>query len=157
LYVQMPDSSERDDTELRGDVLAALMLDCLIPMTVDARVRDGLVTLTGTADWHYQRDEAEFLTASVPGVLGIQNHITLTTAPAGHDIGPGIRSAFRRNSRLDASGLSVETVVGGTVILAGTVKSWAEHDEAIAAVWSAPGVTAVDDLIVVEYRARTAG
>ena len=90
-------------------------------------------------------------------MLDIQNRITLTTAPADHDIGTGIRSAFRRNSRLDASGLSVETVVGGTVILAGTVKSWAEHDEAIAAVWSAPGVTAVDDLIVVEYRARTAG
>jgi len=43
------------------------------------------------------------------------------------------------------------------VILAGTVKSWAEHDEAMDAVWSAPGVTAVDDRIVVEYRARTAG
>ena len=43
------------------------------------------------------------------------------------------------------------------MILAGTVKSWAEHDEAMAAVWSAPGVTAVDDRIVVEYRARTAG
>ena len=157
LYVQMPDSSDRDDTELRGDVLAALMLDCLIPMTVDARVRGGLVTLTGTADWQYQRDEAEFLTASVPGVLDIQNHITLTTPPAEHDIDSGIRSAFRRNSRFDAGGLSVATGSSGTVILAGTVTSWAEHDEAMAAVWSAPGVTAVDDRIVVEYRARAGG
>ena len=157
LYVQMPDSSDRDDTELRGDVLAALMLDCLIPMTVDARVRGGLVTLTGTADWQYQRDEAEFLTASVPGVLDIQNHITLTTPPAEHDIDSGIRSAFRRNSRLDAGGLSVQTGSSGMVILAGTVASSAEHDEAMAAVWSAPGVTAVDDRIVVEYRARAAG
>jgi osmotically-inducible protein OsmY len=151
LYVQMPDSSERDDTELRGDVLAALMLDCLIPMTVDARVRGGLVTLTGTADWQYQRDEAEFLTASVPGVLDIQNTITLTAVLAEHDIDSGIRSAFRRNSRLDAGGISVETGSTGTVILAGTVKSWAEHDEAMAAAWSAPGVAAVDDRIVVEY------
>src|SRR5215472_8017903 len=87
-----------------------------------------------SAGRRYQRDEAEFLTASVPGVLDIQNHITLTTAPADHDIGTGIRSAFRRNSRLDSGGLSVETGALGTVILAGTVKSWAEHDEAMAAV-----------------------
>jgi osmotically-inducible protein OsmY len=37
------------------------------------------------------------------------------------------------------------------VILAGAVSSRAEHDEAVAAVWSAPGVTEVDDRIVVEY------
>jgi hypothetical protein len=36
----------RDDTDLCGDVLGALMLDGLIPMTVDARVRNRFVTLT---------------------------------------------------------------------------------------------------------------
>ena len=35
------------------------MLDSGVPMTVDAKVRDGIVTLTGTAPWQYQRDEAE--------------------------------------------------------------------------------------------------
>src|SRR5437016_4057131 len=38
LQVPMPDGSQRDDADLRGDVLAALMLDSLIPMTVDAKV-----------------------------------------------------------------------------------------------------------------------
>jgi len=33
----------------------------------------------------------------------------------------------------------------------GTVTSWAEPDEAVAAAWSAPGVTEVDDQILVAY------
>ena len=151
LQVRRKEASTRDDAELRGEVLDALMLDGLIPMTVDAEVRDGSVTLTGTADWHYQREEAEFLAASVPGVLGIDNTITLTSAPDGRDITNEIGSAFRRSARLDADQLSVDTTSYGTLILAGTVHSWAEHDEAVAAAWSAPGVIEVDDRIVVEY------
>jgi len=151
LQVRMLDSSRRDDADLRGDVLQALMLDSFVPMTVDAKVRDGVVTLTGTAQWQYQRDEAEFLTASVPGVSGLKNDITLTSAPDGRDIRNDISDAFRRSARLDADELSADTPSYGTVILAGAVSSWAEHDEAVAAAWSAPGVTEVDDRIVVEY------
>jgi osmotically-inducible protein OsmY len=151
LQVRMLDGRRRDDADLRGDVLQALMLDCLVPMTVDAKVRDGVVTLTGTAQWQYQQDEAEFLTASVPGVSGIQNQIALTSAPDGRDIQSDISDAFRRSAKLDADELSVDTTSYGTVILAGAVSSWAEHDEAVAAAWSAPGVTEVDDRIVVEY------
>jgi osmotically-inducible protein OsmY len=150
LQVRMLDS-RRDDADLRGDVLQALMLDSFVPMTVDAKVRDGVVTLTGTAQWQYQRDEAEFLTASVPGVSGLKNDITLTSAPDGRDIRNDISDAFRRSARLDADELSADTPSYGTVILAGAVSSWAEHDEAVAAAWSAPGVTEVDDRIVVEY------
>jgi osmotically-inducible protein OsmY len=140
-----------DDTDLRGDVLDALMLDGLIPMTVDARVRDGFVTLTGTAVWHYQRDEAEFLTASLPGVSGVADEIMLTSAPDGHDITRGIIRAFRRSAVLHGYQLCVQTASYGSVIVAGTVHSWSEHDEAMATAWSAPGVTDIDDRIVVEY------
>ena len=151
LEVRLLDDGERDDAELRGDVLQALMLDSLIPTTIDAMARNGFVTLSGTADWQYQRDEAEFLTASVPGVSGIRNDIRLTSAPNAHDVKKVIGDAFRRNARLDADRLSIDTTSYGRVILAGTVSSWAEHDEAVDAVWSAPGVTEVDDQILVAY------
>jgi len=153
LHVRLLDGSKRKDADLRGHVLQALMLDSLVPLTVDATARDGYVTLTGTAQWQYQRDEAELLTASVPGVFGIENGITLTSAPDGRDIRNGISDAFRRSARLDADELSVDTTSYRTVILAGAVSSWSEHDEAVAAAWSAPGVTEVDDRIVVEYSA----
>ena len=141
---------ERDDIELSGDVLNALMLDCHIPMTVEARARDGLVTLTGTADWHFQRAEAEFLASNVPGVTAIRNEIAVSPGPAGGDEAAGIAAALRRSALLDASGLSVHRQDGGTVALTGTVRSRAERDATVDAAWSAAGVVQVVDLIAVE-------
>jgi osmotically-inducible protein OsmY len=151
LDVWLLDDSKRDNAELRGDVLQALMLDGLIPTTVDARARNGFVTLSGTADWHCQRDEAEVVAASVPGVTAVQNHIRLTPAPDTGDAKKDISEAFRRNASLDADRLSIDTTCYGRVALTGTVSSWAEHDEAVAAAWSAPGITEVDDQILVAY------
>jgi osmotically-inducible protein OsmY len=71
LDVRILTEQRRENSELRGDVLQALMLDAVVPTTVDATVKDGMVTLTGTAQWQYQRDEAEFVAANVLGVIGI--------------------------------------------------------------------------------------
>ena len=150
LRVQIPDRDRRDDEDLCGDVLEALMLEASVPMTVDAQARDGFVTLTGTVEWHYQREAAESRTASVPGVIGIDNVIALAQAPDARAAADAISCAFRRDAVLDADGLSVETFFGGLVILSGTVSSSAAHHHAVAAAWSAPGVTDVDDRIDVE-------
>jgi osmotically-inducible protein OsmY len=150
LRVQLPDADRLCDEDLRGDVLAALMLDGSVPMTVDAQARDGLVTLSGTAQWHYQREAAEFRTTDVPGVAGINNAIALTQTPDAHGARDAISAAFRRHAALVADGLSVESSSDGLVILSGTVSSWAAHDHAVAAAWSARGVTQVDDCIRVE-------
>jgi len=152
LRVQIPDEDRRDDEDLRGDVLEALMLDVSVPMTVDAQARDGFVTLTGTAQWHYEREAAEFRTANVPGVAGIDNAITLTQAADARDAQDAISAAFRRVAALEANGLCVDTSSDGLVILSGVVSSWTAHDHAVAAAWSAPGVTQVDDRIRVESR-----
>jgi osmotically-inducible protein OsmY len=151
LDVRLLIDSKRDDAELRGDVLQALMPDSLIPTTVEARARNGSVTLNGTADWQYQRDEAEFLAARVPGVHALHNDIRLTSAPGPGGVKKAISEAFRRNAKLDGDRLSVDTTSSGGVALVGTVSSWSEHDEAVATAWSAPGVTEVDDQILVAY------
>ena len=150
LRVQIPDRDRRDDEDLCGDVLEALMLEASVPMTVDAQARDGFVTLTGTVEWHYQREAAESRTAAVPGVAGIGNAIALAEALDARAAADAISYAFRRDAMLDPDRLSVETFSGGLVILSGTVSSWAAHDHAVAAVWSAAGVTDVDDRIGVE-------
>jgi osmotically-inducible protein OsmY len=150
LRVQLPDADRRADEDLRGDVLEALMLDVSAPMTIDAQARDGLVTLTGTAQWHYQREAAESRTTDVPGVAGIDNAITLTQAPDAREAADAISGALRRHAALAADMLSAETPGGGLVIVSGTVSSWAAHDHAVAAAWSAPGVIRVEDRIRVD-------
>jgi osmotically-inducible protein OsmY len=151
LEVRIVDEHGRQDTDLRGAVLQAMALDGLIPKTVDAKADSGLVTLTGTAAWQYQREEAEFVAGNVPGVAGVDNQIALTTPPpkAG-DVKQSIERAFQRNASLDAEGLSV-TTHRNMVMLSGAVSSWDERDAAVAAAWAAPGVAAVEDRIVVEY------
>jgi osmotically-inducible protein OsmY len=152
LRVQLPAGDRRDDDDLRGDVLEALMLDTSVPTTVDARVRNGFVTLTGMVRWHFQREAAESRVTNTPGVVGIDNAIALTQAPDAGAAREVITGAFRRNAVLDADVLSVETSSGGLVTLSGTANSWAARDEAVAAAWSAPGVTQVEDRIRVDSR-----
>ncbi len=150
LQVRILSSDRRQDAELRTDVRQALMLDSVVPPGVDAEVDDGFVTLTGTASWQHQRDEADFVAANVPGVRGITDDITLVPARNATDIAKRIAAAFRRNALLDADDLSVSTTCFGMVTVSGVVRSWAEHDGAVAAAWAAPGVTEVDDRILVE-------
>jgi osmotically-inducible protein OsmY len=152
LEVRLMNAQKRDDADLRADVLQALMLDGLVPDTVDVKVDKGLVTLTGTAGWQYQRDEADLVASSIVGTLDVVDEIELThpQSPDPATVEEAIGRAFRRNAALDASRLEVSTEEG-TVTIKGQVRSWAEHDDALAAAWAAPGVKQVRDHIVVGY------
>ncbi len=151
LDVEVMTEERREDADLRGDVLHALMLDTIVPTGIDATVKDGLVTLTGSVYWQNQRDEAAFVAGNVPGVTGVNDQILLKRpGPGAGDIEHGIKKAFERNAKLDAEGLVVATS-SGTVTLTGTVRSWSERDAAVAAAWAAPGVTTVNDRLTVTY------
>jgi len=151
LEVKLLNDDRRAEAELRGDVLQALLLDGLVPKTVDAKVDDGLVTLTGTANWQYQRDEAEFVASNIVGAIDVFDEIELEyPTPNRGDVQESIKKAFKRNAALDADELNISTD-NGTVTLKGTVSSWAEHDEAIDAAWAAPGVISVRDDLTVVY------
>jgi osmotically-inducible protein OsmY len=151
LQVKLMNDARRADAELRGDVLQALMLDSLVPKTVDAKVDEGFVTLTGTAEWQYQRDEADFVASNIAGALDVFDEIEFKhPTPDRGDVKESIGKAFKRNAALDADDLHVSTD-SGSVTLKGTVSSWAEHDEAIDAAWAAPGVTSVQDQLMIAY------
>ena len=151
LEVRIPDQHRRADGDVRADVGQALALNDLIPATVQASVNAGLVTLSGVAAWQFQRDEAELVCAAVPGVVGVDVAISLRPAPGDGDIEQAISAAFRRSARLDRFELSADSPFPGMVVLSGTVGSWAEHDDAVALAWFAPGITDVDDRIAVVY------
>ena len=151
LQVRLMTDQRRADADLRGDVLQALMLDSLVPKTVDAKVTDGFVTITGTVNSQYQRDEAEFVASNIVGALDVYDEIEIKhPTPNAADVQESIKKAFKRNAALDADYLDVSTN-NGTVTVTGTVRSWAEHNEVLDAAWAAPGVTSVRDDMTIAY------
>lgn len=147
MQVTVPDAQRRDDEDLRGAALAALMHNSNVPATVDVQVAAGRVTLTGAVRWHYQRQDAERVVRSLSGVADVLDKLDIVgTEPSVGNLRQAIVRAMRRRAGLDASDVSV-TVTGDTVTLCGTVPSWADRDAAIRAVWSAPGVARLTDEI----------
>ena len=86
----------------------------------------------------------------VRGVKGVANLIVLKPRAKPADIWQKIQEALKRNAEIDANRVTVETD-GSEVILSGTVRSWLERHEAELVAWSAPGVTKVEDRIVVAH------
>jgi osmotically-inducible protein OsmY len=151
LEVRILNRDRRADADLRGAVLQALMLNSLVPRSIDAKVDDGLVRLTGEANWQYQREEADSVASKVHGVVTVLNEVQLVApGPNADDVKHAIKKAMERNAKIDAESVEVESS-NGTVTLRGLVSSWADHDEAVSAAWSAPGVTDVKDHILVAY------
>jgi osmotically-inducible protein OsmY len=151
LEVRILSEDRREDAELRGAVLQALMLDSLVPPTIDANVEHGSVTLTGKANWQYQRDEADFIASNIYGVVDVDNEVELVASgPTPENVERRIKGAMERAATLDAESVEVKSE-NGTITLRGTVSSWADHDAAVAAAWAAPGVTRVKDHILVAY------
>ena len=151
LDVRIMNDDRRSDADLRGSVLQAMTLNGAIPSTIDAKVDDGVVRLTGTANWQFQREEAESVAGNIIGVMGVVDEVQLVApGPTAHDVEHSIKKAMERNAKLDAESVSVESS-NGTITLKGTVSSWADHDEAVSAAWAAPGVTRVKDHILVAY------
>jgi osmotically-inducible protein OsmY len=142
---------KRANAELRGDVLQALMLDSVVPSTIDAKVDNSTVTLTGTAQWGFQREEAESVAANVRGVGSVDNEVDVVPpGPSANDVQGSIKKAMERNADVDADSVTVDSE-NGIVTLRGSVSSWVDHDQAIDAAWAAPGVTHVSDHIRVVY------
>jgi osmotically-inducible protein OsmY len=149
-YLRVRASSDRpgEDAQIRNAVRQALRLNAAVPATIHVDVADGVAQLTGTATWQCQREEAELVCATVSGVRSIADEITLVPVQPKEDMQLSIIAAYRRNARLTQTLLSVDALASGIVILSGAVSSCGEHDEAVATAWSAPGVTNVDDRIV---------
>jgi osmotically-inducible protein OsmY len=111
-------------------------------------VNQGWLTLEGSIEWYFQKQLAESAVRYLKGVTGVSNHVLIKPRIAPTDIKRRIEEAFRRSAEVDAGRVRVEAH-DSEVTLAGTVRSWAERDEAQQTAWSAPGVTRVKNEITV--------
>jgi osmotically-inducible protein OsmY len=76
LQVRMLGEDRRKDAEIRGAALQRLAWDSEIPGDyLDARVKDGWVTLKGDVDFQFQSDLAFDGVAGLHGVTGVTNEI----------------------------------------------------------------------------------
>jgi osmotically-inducible protein OsmY len=147
--VRLPAIDQRPDPEIARDAVAALKAE--LPISHDRIkliVKDGWVTLEGGVEWQYQKTTAENAVRRVKGVKGVTNVITVKPKAEPSELQRKIMDAFKRNAEVDANRITVEAN-GSEVVLKGTVRSWIEREEAERVAWSAPGVTRVEDRIVV--------
>ncbi len=149
IEVRLPGSAERTDADLAKAVLNALRWDAAIPTDkVDVTVSQGWVTLKGEVEYGFQKSDAERAVRRLSGVKGVINLITVKPRPSPSDLKQQIERALIRNAETDARNITVE-VQGSKVILRGTVRSYAEKQAAEDTAWSAPGVSEVDNRIVI--------
>jgi len=141
----------RTDVDIAADAAAILRMHHEIPDSVQAVVHHGHLTLTGIVDWHYQRLQAEKAVRYIRGVRHVLDHIEVRPRAAGVDLRHRITQALHRNASLDAQQIQVTVSGGGSVVhLQGTASSWQQRQAAERAAFDAPGVTTVDNQIVVD-------
>jgi osmotically-inducible protein OsmY len=149
LEVRMPSVDERPDPEIARDAVSSIKSQLPISSErIKVIVKNGLVTLEGQVEWQYQKNTAENAVRRIKGVKRVSNLIVLKPRAEPTEIKDKIMEAFKRNAELDANRIHIEAN-GSEVILKGTVRSWIEREEAERVAWSAPGVTRVEDRIVV--------
>jgi osmotically-inducible protein OsmY len=149
LDVRLPEIDERPDPEIARDAIQRIKSE--LPYAWDkirVVVKNSWLKLEGEVEWNYQRERAAEAVRRVRGVRGVTNSIELKPSVAPMEIRRKIEEALRRAAEIDASRVTVETN-GSDVILRGTVRSWAEREEAERAAWAAPGVARVDNRIII--------
>jgi osmotically-inducible protein OsmY len=150
LSVRLPASFRRSDTDIAHAAVSAFQWDVEVPDTrVQVLVDDGWVSLDGAVDWQFQRVAAEKAVRYLTGVKGVINRISVQQPKvSAYEVNRRIEEALKRSAAIEADRISVDAK-NGKVVLRGTVRSWAEREDAERAAWAAPGVSEVDDEISV--------
>jgi osmotically-inducible protein OsmY len=151
IEVKLHDSYIKSDADIAANALGGLEASWLVPHhRIKVLVEKGWVTLEGDVPWNYQKDAANKAVVFLSGVRGVSNNLKIKS-----DLNDGIETeriieALDNSWALDECDIRVE-VKNSSVTLTGIVNSWYERDEAARIAWNTPGVTEVENNLVVDY------
>jgi osmotically-inducible protein OsmY len=149
LQLRMPGTHLRTDSEIARAAVDALAGQTVVPQgRIKVLVTDGWVYLDGDVEWQYQKNAAHDTVHSLIGVKGVVDKIAIKPRPSSSSMASPIEAALRRSADLDVQNIRVRSH-NGKVTLLGQLHSWSQRQEAERMAWSAPGVSEVENLIMV--------
>ena len=150
IVVRLGATDKKSDTEVAQAIITAIRWNNIIDENkIKVKVESGWVTLEGEVEWSFEKNAIEHTVENLIGVRGVSNLITISSKLKTNDIKQKITAAFHRSATLDANNIIVDSI-GNTVILRGVVRSYAEKQDALRVAWNAPGVTKVDNKLIVD-------
>jgi len=149
ITVRYPFDAKTSDAEIAKRVADLLQWDPLVPDDkINVTVENGVVRLRGDVEWNYQKDLAFKDASKIGGVVRIDNWIQVSPSVNTADVRERIEQAFERQADLETEKIHVRAE-GQKVILEGKVSSWSKRSIAERAAWAAPGVTQIEDKLLV--------
>jgi osmotically-inducible protein OsmY len=149
IEVKLPGSDQRTDVDIARAAAIVLDWNTLVPQNrVKIMVQDGTITLEGSVDSWSQKVAAEKAMHTLTGVKGINDRISVKPVVEPKEVEKDIMNALTRHAQLDARRITVESH-GNKVVLSGSVRTWAEREEAEEAVRAAPGVANIENNITI--------
>lgn len=151
ITVKLPAGDERTDADIARAVEHALEWNVLVPNgKIKPMVEAGWVTLNGEVEWEYQSGAAENAVRRLMGVTGVSNLVKISPRVHAAEVEKKLREALARQAQRESDRIQI-SVDGSKVALRGSVHSFAESYAVQNAAWSVPGVTSVEnDLVVLD-------
>jgi VCBS repeat-containing protein len=150
IQIGVSPTHDKTDTEIAEAVLNALKWHTAVQdEKIKIKVEDGNVRLDGEVEWEYQRSNAKTAIENLSGVKSVINFITVKAKVLAADVKEKIMDAFHRSATIDAACIKPE-ITGNKVTLLGKVRSVSEKEDAESAAWNAPGVTTVENKLLVD-------
>jgi osmotically-inducible protein OsmY len=148
IEVRLPSEKRLSDDDIAARAARILDWDLrLANQTIHITVEDGVVRLTGSVPWEYQRREAEADIRKLGGVVNVINHLSLRSDTNLAQVRESIRAALERAADIRAERIGVELDDEGSVILSGDVHSMTERTAVENAAWCTPGVVRIHNRI----------